>query len=121
MKFQNVFCSQCGQGFGPGNEGFSSCKSHEAESSLKAWPDTSDYVFFFPVWIAQDSIQVHIGVLEDEQEYVVINRWGKVSERLERLLTPADRREIESKIADLVREESEYKRWEHLAPDAVSV
>jgi|GEM_PF-5527680 len=77
------------------------------------------YVFFFPVWIAQDSIQVHIGVLDDDGEYVVINRWGKVSERLERLLTPADRREIESKISDLVREESEYRRWEHLAPNAV--
>lgn len=121
MKFQNVYCSQCGQGFGPGNEGFSSCRSHEAEVTPKASPDTSHYVFFFPVWIARDSISVHIGVLDYEGEYVVINRWGKVSERLERLLAPADRREIESKIADLVRKESEYNRWEHLAPNAVSV
>ena len=118
MKFQNVYCSQCGQGFGPGNEGFSSCKSHEAPPP-KA--DTSDYLFVFPTWIAGESIQVHIGVLDDHDEYVVINRWGKVSERLERLLTPADRREIESKIADLVRKEAEYNRWEHLAPNAVSV
>lgn len=119
MKFQNVYCSQCGQGFGPGDEGFSSCKSHGAEGTLKAWPDTSDYVFFFPVWIAQERIQVHIGV-DDEQEYVVINRWGKVSERLERLLDAADRREIENKIAHLLEKEAEYARWEHLAPDAVS-
>ena len=28
MKFQETFCSQCGQGFGPGDQGFSSCKSH---------------------------------------------------------------------------------------------
>jgi DNA-binding XRE family transcriptional regulator len=28
MKFQETFCSQCGQGFGPGDGGYSSCKSH---------------------------------------------------------------------------------------------
>ena len=27
-KFKNVFCSQCGQKFGPGNSGFSACKEH---------------------------------------------------------------------------------------------
>lgn len=27
-KFQNVFCSNCGQEFGPGNDGFSHCESH---------------------------------------------------------------------------------------------
>jgi len=27
-KFQNTFCSQCGEEFGPGDHGFSSCKSH---------------------------------------------------------------------------------------------
>lgn len=28
-KFENVSCSQCGQEFGPGNHGFSSCTSHK--------------------------------------------------------------------------------------------
>lgn len=28
-KFVMVRCSQCGKGFGPGNEGFSHCKHHE--------------------------------------------------------------------------------------------
>ena len=28
MKYQETFCSQCGQGFGPGDQGYSSCKSH---------------------------------------------------------------------------------------------
>ena len=28
MKFQETFCSQCGQNFGPGDQGYSSCKSH---------------------------------------------------------------------------------------------
>ena len=28
-KFEMVRCSQCGKGFGPGNEGFSHCKHHE--------------------------------------------------------------------------------------------
>ena len=27
-KFKETFCSQCGQEFGPGDEGYSSCKSH---------------------------------------------------------------------------------------------
>ena len=27
-KFDNVFCSQCGQGFGPGDHGFSHCDTH---------------------------------------------------------------------------------------------
>ena len=32
MKFQNVYCSQCGQGFGPGDSGFSHCRDHSAPS-----------------------------------------------------------------------------------------
>lgn len=27
-KFEMVYCSQCGKGIGPGNEGFSSCDKH---------------------------------------------------------------------------------------------
>lgn len=27
-RFANVSCSQCGQDFGPGNHGYSSCSSH---------------------------------------------------------------------------------------------
>ncbi|WP_258181450.1 hypothetical protein [Burkholderia multivorans] len=27
-RFENVSCSSCGQDFGPGDEGFSSCKDH---------------------------------------------------------------------------------------------
>lgn len=27
-RFPRVYCSQCGQEFGPGNEGFSSCQDH---------------------------------------------------------------------------------------------
>ena len=34
-KFENVFCSQCGNDFGPGDHGFSSCKSHR-ERGMKA-------------------------------------------------------------------------------------
>ena len=28
-KFPETSCSQCGQGFGPGNNGFSHCSQHE--------------------------------------------------------------------------------------------
>lgn len=28
VRFQNVFCSQCGQDFGPGEHGFSHCENH---------------------------------------------------------------------------------------------
>jgi len=28
-KFANVFCSQCGQKFGPGDHGFSQCENHK--------------------------------------------------------------------------------------------
>ena len=28
-KFANVFCSQCGQEFGPGDHGFSHCENHK--------------------------------------------------------------------------------------------
>lgn len=28
FKFPEVFCSQCGEGFGPGDNGFSHCESH---------------------------------------------------------------------------------------------
>tara|TARA_R110000868_G_scaffold10649_1_gene51741 strand:- start:483 stop:791 length:309 start_codon:yes stop_codon:yes gene_type:complete len=29
FKFPEVFCSQCGQGFGPGDNGFSHCENHK--------------------------------------------------------------------------------------------
>jgi hypothetical protein len=28
-KFENVYCSQCGREFGPGNHGYSHCKDHK--------------------------------------------------------------------------------------------
>lgn len=30
-RFENVFCSQCGCDFGPGNSGFSHCDNHKGE------------------------------------------------------------------------------------------
>ncbi len=30
-RFELVFCSQCGESFGPGDEGFSHCADHEGE------------------------------------------------------------------------------------------
>lgn len=27
-RFANVFCSQCGKEFGPGNHGYSHCRNH---------------------------------------------------------------------------------------------
>lgn len=34
FKYKNVSCSQCGHGFGPGNEGFSSCKQHKNKVAI---------------------------------------------------------------------------------------
>ena len=28
-RYQMVYCSQCGEGFGPGDHGFSHCESHK--------------------------------------------------------------------------------------------
>jgi hypothetical protein len=33
-KFKETFCSQCGEGFGPGDSGYSSCKSHSEKVAL---------------------------------------------------------------------------------------
>ena len=33
-KFKETFCSQCGEGFGPGDGGYSSCKSHSGKAAL---------------------------------------------------------------------------------------
>lgn len=35
-KYENVSCSQCGRGFGPGDHGFSHCDSHQALDKVKA-------------------------------------------------------------------------------------
>ncbi len=35
-KFANVFCSQCGQEFGPGDHGFSHCENHRAAKTYNA-------------------------------------------------------------------------------------
>ena len=32
-KFANVFCSQCGQEFGPGDHGFSHCENHKRHNA----------------------------------------------------------------------------------------
>ena len=31
-EFQNTFCSQCGQEFGPGDHGYSHCENHKGET-----------------------------------------------------------------------------------------
>jgi hypothetical protein len=33
-KYKNVSCSQCGNKFGPGNSGFSSCKEHKGKTAV---------------------------------------------------------------------------------------
>ncbi len=33
-KFQNVSCSQCGQEFGPGDQGFSHCEDHNQDREV---------------------------------------------------------------------------------------
>lgn len=32
-RFDNVSCSQCGQDFGPGDEGYSYCSVHRAQAA----------------------------------------------------------------------------------------
>tara|TARA_R110000824_G_scaffold18243_10_gene72635 strand:+ start:1018 stop:1362 length:345 start_codon:yes stop_codon:yes gene_type:complete len=32
LRFDEVFCSSCGEGFGPGNHGFSHCEHHSSEA-----------------------------------------------------------------------------------------
>lgn len=34
MKYKNVSCSQCGNKFGPGNSGYSSCKEHKGKTAV---------------------------------------------------------------------------------------
>lgn len=40
-KFKETFCSQCGQEFGPGDGGYSSCKSH-AKKQARCRYDTDN-------------------------------------------------------------------------------
>ena len=37
FKFLDVYCSQCGQGFGPGDNGFSHCESHAGKPPSSDW------------------------------------------------------------------------------------
>ena len=36
-RFLNVFCSQCGQDFGPGEHGFSHCRNHAGKPIVRVW------------------------------------------------------------------------------------
>ncbi|AOJ31396.1 hypothetical protein [Burkholderia metallica] len=38
-KFKNVSCSQCGQTFGSGNEGFSLCRDHIGRRAVRLWDE----------------------------------------------------------------------------------
>lgn len=64
MRFENVYCSQCGQEFGPGNEGYGHCKDHRKDQlQVKIKTDDTDrcvYVDQFDegLWL---SIQVSGG------------------------------------------------------------
>jgi hypothetical protein len=35
LRFDEVFCSSCGEGFGPGNHGFSHCEHHSYDAPRK--------------------------------------------------------------------------------------
>ena len=43
-KFQNTFCSQCGEEFGPGDSGYSHCQDHNKPFKSDAHKRTSDYI-----------------------------------------------------------------------------
>ena len=36
-RFPNVFCTECGQDFGPGEHGFSHCRNHAGKPIVRAW------------------------------------------------------------------------------------
>lgn len=128
MKFQNVYCSQCGQGFGPGDSGFSHCRDHSAPSF--------DFVFewevFVPIGGGHEEVICRIGVdvIVDacgdlEVEWAVLDTQNQPWPELQEFLESSDDQGVIAEAERLAREDlardSEYNRWHHLEPNAVRV
>ena len=59
MKFKNVSCSQCGNSFGPGDHGYSSCQSHLEELKFANHGGYSDIEPFEVIrWISAQTIEI---------------------------------------------------------------
>ena len=43
MKFQNTFCSQCGEEFGPGDHGYSHCSNHQSFANHFGYSDIDPF------------------------------------------------------------------------------
>ena len=70
FKFPEVFCSQCGEGFGPGDNGFSHCESHAGLFPTE--PHTfgpADWVRTFEEIKAEASAQA-MAEIEEKRRYL---------------------------------------------------
>ena len=55
-QFQNTFCSQCGQEFGPGDHGYSHCRNHRLPSSTTTTSENEIETIFK----TEDNVRVSI-------------------------------------------------------------
>jgi len=129
MKYQNVYCSQCGQGFGPGNEGFSICRDHALKRVTPAFDFTFAWEIFASIGGGHDEVSCLIGVDfvidalgEIEVDWTVVDFGHEPWPELEACLTIADIEEIsaeaELRARAALKEESEYNRLERYAPES---
>lgn len=137
MKFQNVYCSQCGQGFGPGDSGFSHCQDHSASAWLtQTLPPPFDFVFewevFVPIGGGYEEALCRIGVdvIVDacgdlEVEWAVLDTQNQPWPELQEFLESSDDQGVIAEAERLAMEDlardSEYNRWQHREPNAVRV
>jgi hypothetical protein len=129
-KYQQVFCSSCGQGFGPGNEGFALCRDHSSTRAPLNFDFTFAWEIFVPIEGGHEEVPCLIGVDvgtdclgEIEVEWVVIGFDYQPWPELEVCLAATDADEISAEAERLaterLAEQSEYNRYEHLAPQVI--
>lgn len=128
-KYQQVFCSQCGQGFGPGNEGFALCLDHSPRRAAHSFDFTFAWDVSVPIGGGHDEVSCLIGVNfgadcfgELEVEWVVVDFDYQPWPELEACLNATDADEISAEaerlaLADLAKQ-SEYNRRERFSPEA---
>ena len=128
-KYQQVFCSQCGQGFGPGDNGFSSCRDHSWGRPAHNFDFTFAWEVLVPIGGGHDEVSCVIGVDvvidccgDLEVECTVVDFQHQPWPELDACLNLADREAIEEEAERLalavLAKQSEFNRFERYAPKA---
>lgn len=79
-RYENVSCSQCGEDFGPGDHGFSSCKSHGVKKDYMTMNDDE--------WVSRVEAELARTAQPLVKRWPFVESPGEFTDRLVNVLYP---------------------------------